>query len=55
YRVRRGDSPDKIARKHKMGLERFLQINDLTRRSKIMVNRLNNPFQNFFFIACPPL
>ena len=35
YRVRRGDSPDKIARKHNMNLERFLQINDLTRRSKI--------------------
>jgi membrane-bound lytic murein transglycosylase D len=35
YRVKRGDSPDKIARKHKMSLERFLHINDLTRRSKI--------------------
>jgi membrane-bound lytic murein transglycosylase D len=35
YRVRRGDNPGKIARKHKMSLERFLQINDLTRRSKI--------------------
>jgi membrane-bound lytic murein transglycosylase D len=35
YRVKRGDSPDKIARKHKMSLDRFLEINDLTRRSKI--------------------
>jgi membrane-bound lytic murein transglycosylase D len=35
YRVRRGDNPDKIARKHKMSLDRFLQMNDLTRRSKI--------------------
>jgi membrane-bound lytic murein transglycosylase D len=35
YRVKRGDSPDKIARKHNMSLQRFLQMNDLTRRSKI--------------------
>lgn len=35
YRVRRGDSPYKIARSYNMKLERFLRINDLTPRSKI--------------------
>ena len=40
YRVRRGDSPDKIARRYKMSLDRFLQINDLTRRSKIYPGQL---------------
>jgi len=35
YPVKRGDSPFKIARRHKMSLERFLRINRLTPRSKI--------------------
>ena len=35
YRVKRGDSPYRIARSHNMRLERFLRINDLTPRSKI--------------------
>ena len=35
YRVRRGDSPYKIALAHNMKLERFLRINRLTPRSKI--------------------
>ncbi len=35
YRVRRGDSPYRIARNHNMKLERFLRINQLTPRSKI--------------------
>ncbi len=35
YRVRRGDSPYTIALEHKMSLERFLRINNLTPRSKI--------------------
>jgi membrane-bound lytic murein transglycosylase D len=35
YRVKRGDSPYTIARRHNMKLERFLRINDLTPRSKI--------------------
>jgi len=35
YRVRRGDSPFRIARRHNMGLEQFLRINHLTPRSKI--------------------
>jgi membrane-bound lytic murein transglycosylase D len=35
YRVRRGDSPYKIARRHGMSLGQFLQKNNLTRRSTI--------------------
>jgi len=35
YRVRRGDSPYKIARRYDMELQRFLRINNLTPRSKI--------------------
>jgi len=35
YRVKAGDSPYQIARSHNMSLERFLQINRLTPRSKI--------------------
>jgi len=35
YLVKRGDSPFQIAQKHKMPLERFLRINNLTPRSKI--------------------
>lgn len=35
YYVQRGDSPYAIANKHNMPLERFLQINRLTPRSKI--------------------
>ncbi len=35
YRVKRGDTPYKIACSHKMKLERFLRINELTPRSKI--------------------
>ena len=35
YRVKRGDSPYKIARAHHMKLERLLRINYLTPRSKI--------------------
>jgi membrane-bound lytic murein transglycosylase D len=35
YQVLRGDSPFTIAQKHNMALDRFLQINQLTSRSKI--------------------
>jgi membrane-bound lytic murein transglycosylase D len=42
YRVRRGDSPFRIAKTHNMELERFLRINRLTPRSKIY------PGQNMF-------
>jgi membrane-bound lytic murein transglycosylase D len=35
YIVKRGDSPFQIAQRHKMPLERFLRINNLTPRSKI--------------------
>jgi peptidoglycan lytic transglycosylase D len=35
YQVQRGDSPYKIAQRHKMPLNRFLQANRLTPRSKI--------------------
>jgi len=35
YLVKRGDSPFKIAHRHKMPLAQFLQINRLTPRSKI--------------------
>jgi len=35
YRVRPGDNPAKIAKRHKMSLERFLGLNRLSRRSKI--------------------
>ena len=35
YRVRKGDSPFKIAKHHKMPLEQLLRINHLTPRSKI--------------------
>jgi len=35
YRVKRGDSPYTIAARHKMSLQRFLRINNLTPRSKI--------------------
>ena len=35
YTVKRGDSPFQIAQRHKMPLERFLRINNLTPRSKI--------------------
>ncbi|MFP4476825.1 MAG: LysM peptidoglycan-binding domain-containing protein [Desulfatibacillaceae bacterium] len=35
YVVRRGDSPYTIARRHDMGLNRFLTINQLTRGSRI--------------------
>ncbi|UCG81936.1 MAG: LysM peptidoglycan-binding domain-containing protein [Desulfobacterales bacterium] len=40
YRVRRGDSPYKIARAHNMKLERLLRINNLTPRSKIYPGQL---------------
>jgi membrane-bound lytic murein transglycosylase D len=40
YRVRRGDSPYKIARAHNMKLQRFLRINHLTPRSKIYPGQL---------------
>ncbi|MCJ8501558.1 LysM peptidoglycan-binding domain-containing protein [Desulfatitalea alkaliphila] len=35
YQVKRGDSPFTIARKHNMPLERFLRINQLSKRSTI--------------------
>jgi membrane-bound lytic murein transglycosylase D len=35
YKVRRGDSPFRIAQRHNMTLERFLRLNQLTPRSKI--------------------
>ena len=35
YRVKKKDSPYRIARVHNMELERFLRINKLTPRSKI--------------------
>jgi membrane-bound lytic murein transglycosylase D len=35
YRVKRGDSPYRIALAHNMPLEHFLRLNDLTPRSKI--------------------
>ena len=35
YKVRSGDSPFSIARKHNMSLKRFLKLNRLTSRSKI--------------------
>jgi membrane-bound lytic murein transglycosylase D len=35
YRVRRGDTPFKIAQNHSMQLKQFLRINDLSPRSKI--------------------
>ena len=35
YRVRRGDSPFRIAQRHKISLERLLRINKLTPRSRI--------------------
>jgi len=35
YRVKTGDSPFQIAMEHRMKLERFLSLNDLTPRSKI--------------------
>ncbi|MEA3279885.1 MAG: LysM peptidoglycan-binding domain-containing protein [Thermodesulfobacteriota bacterium] len=35
YKVKRGDSPFNIAKKHNMPLEKFLRINHLTPRSKI--------------------
>lgn len=35
YYVKRGDNPDRIARKHNMSLNHFLQINKLTSRSTI--------------------
>ena len=35
YRVRSGDSPFSIAKKHNMSLERFLKLNSLTSHSKI--------------------
>jgi membrane-bound lytic murein transglycosylase D len=35
YRVRRGDSPFSIAKRHNMSLKRFLKINRLNSRSKI--------------------
>ncbi len=40
YRVRRGDSPYKIARAHNMKLQRLLRINNLTPRSKIYPGQL---------------
>ena len=39
YRVKRGDSPFTIARRYNMGLERFLQINQLTTSSRIFPNQ----------------
>lgn len=35
YKVRRGDVPQEIAQRHRMSLERFLQVNKLTKRSTI--------------------
>lgn len=35
YKVRHGDVPVEIARRHNMSLERFLKVNRLTHRSKI--------------------
>ena len=35
YKVKRGDSPHRIARQHKMSLNHFLEINKLTSRSTI--------------------
>ena len=35
YKVRRGDSPFRIAQRHNMSLEQFLRINQLTPRSRI--------------------
>ena len=35
YRVRRGDSPFRIAQRHKISLERLLRLNKLTPRSRI--------------------
>jgi membrane-bound lytic murein transglycosylase D len=35
YLVKRGDSPYEIAQLHKMPLERFMRINELTPRNKI--------------------
>jgi len=35
YEVKRGDVPFQIAQRHRMSLERFLRINNLTPRSKI--------------------
>ncbi|MCG2831475.1 MAG: LysM peptidoglycan-binding domain-containing protein [Desulfobacteraceae bacterium] len=35
YLVKHGDSPFRIAKLHKMPLERFLRTNNLTPRSKI--------------------
>jgi membrane-bound lytic murein transglycosylase D len=40
YRVRRGDTPFKIAHNHKMQLNQFLRINDLTPRSKIFPGQM---------------
>jgi membrane-bound lytic murein transglycosylase D len=40
YRVRRGDSPFRIAQRHKIPLERFLRVNHLTPRSKIYPGQL---------------
>ena len=40
YRVRRGDSPYLIAKKHKMNLYEFLKINDLTPRSTIFPGQI---------------
>jgi membrane-bound lytic murein transglycosylase D len=35
YKVRRGDVPMEIAQRHRMSLERFLQVNKMTKRSTI--------------------
>ncbi|RLC12447.1 MAG: lytic transglycosylase, partial [Deltaproteobacteria bacterium] len=35
YRVRRGDVPLEIAKRHNMPLHRLLQVNHLSKRSKI--------------------
>jgi len=40
YRVRRGDSPFRIAQRHKISLERFLRLNKLTPRSRIYPGQL---------------
>lgn len=36
YEVRKGDSPTSIARTHKMPIERFLSINNLTEKSRLL-------------------
>ena len=40
YKVKRGDSPYRIAVKHNMKLKRFLSLNDLTPRSKIYAGQV---------------